>query len=134
MSLRYAADGMLYVLYRNLCNLDARTYKMGDRMRILRPDRNRGMNAWIEPGPQFAASYKTVHMSHAFVRERDEQWLHEVPPTVEALIVYLTRENNGLFIYDKKRYFDAGKDREIYEMSDGLRYAINDQSQWYIVD
>ncbi len=30
-------------------------------------------------------------MSQAFVRESDEQWLHEVPPTMNALLVYLSR-------------------------------------------
>jgi hypothetical protein len=41
-------------------------------------------------------------MSQAFVRESEEQWLHEVAPTVNALIVYLTRENNGVRVYEKK--------------------------------
>jgi hypothetical protein len=26
-------------------------------------------------------------MSQAFVRESDEQWLHEVPPTMNALLI-----------------------------------------------
>ena len=33
-----------------------------------------------------------IIMSQAFVKESEEQWLHEVPPTLNALIVYLTRE------------------------------------------
>src|SRR6476619_3633652 len=42
------------------------------------------------------------NMSQAFVRESEEQWLHEVSPTLPALIVYLTRENNGVRVYEKK--------------------------------
>ncbi len=35
-------------------------------------------------------------MSQAFVKEEDEQWLHEVAPTIQALVNYLTRQNNGI--------------------------------------
>lgn len=72
-------------------------------------------------------------MSHAFVRERDNQWLQEVSPTVNALSMYLTRENNGIFIYDKKIYYSEKEGRNVYEMSDGLNYAINDKNQWYVI-
>ena len=41
-------------------------------------------------------------MSQAFVRESDEQWLHDVAPTLNALVVFLTRENNGIRVYEKK--------------------------------
>ncbi len=41
-------------------------------------------------------------MSQAFVKEGDEQWLHEIQPTMNALIVYLTRENNGIRVYAKE--------------------------------
>ena len=44
-------------------------------------------------------------MSQAFVRESEEQWLHDVAPTVTALIIYLTRENNGVRVYEKSKYF-----------------------------
>src|SRR5437868_6801479 len=44
----------------------------------------------------------TLTMSQAFVRENDEQWLHEVQPTIHALTVYLTRENNGIRVYETK--------------------------------
>lgn len=39
-------------------------------------------------------------MSQAFMRETDGQWLSDVSPTLQALIVYLTRENNGIRVYD----------------------------------
>jgi len=73
-------------------------------------------------------------MSQAFIRERDNEWLHEISPTIEALIAFLTRENNGLFIYDKQVDYDPTIERNVYKMSDGLKYAINDKNQWYIVD
>ena len=41
-------------------------------------------------------------MSQAFVREGDDQWLSDVGPSLRALIVFLTRENNGIEVYEKK--------------------------------
>ena len=72
-------------------------------------------------------------MSQAFVRESDEQWLHEVPPTINALIVYLTRENNGIRVYEKKSFMHPKEKKEVHEMSNGLLYAKDDNGRWYIV-
>jgi hypothetical protein len=72
-------------------------------------------------------------MSHAFVKESDEQWLHEVPPTLNALIVYLTRENNGFRVYEKKVFTDPKTNPEAYLMSNGLSYAKDDKAIWYVV-
>ena len=71
-------------------------------------------------------------MSSAFVKETDEQWLHDIHPTLNALVVYLTRENNGIRVYEKKNFIDK-KGREIYEMSNGLSYAKDENSKWYVV-
>jgi len=71
-------------------------------------------------------------MSQAFVRESDEQWLHEVAPTLNALIVYLTRENNGIRVYEKKTMADPTKG-EVHEMSNGLSYAKDKDGRWYVV-
>jgi len=71
-------------------------------------------------------------MSQAFVRENEEQWLHEIAPTLAALIVYLTRENNGVRVYEKKMTVDK-KGRSVYEMSNGLSYARDDENKWQIV-
>ncbi|MFT3827690.1 MAG: hypothetical protein QM731_27470 [Chitinophagaceae bacterium] len=71
-------------------------------------------------------------MSQAFVRENDEQWLHEVAPTVSALLVYLTRENNGIRVYEQKRIADE-KGREVLVMSNGLSYKIGDSGAWEVV-
>jgi hypothetical protein len=45
-------------------------------------------------------------MSSAFVKESEEQWLHDVQPTLQALIFYLTRENNGVRVYEKNSFID----------------------------
>jgi hypothetical protein len=71
-------------------------------------------------------------MSRAFLKESDDQWLHDVAPTVNALLIFLTRENNGIRVYEEKRTIDAGG-REVYAMSNGLSYAKDDQNVWRVV-
>ena len=71
-------------------------------------------------------------MSQAFVRESDEQWLHEVPASMQALTVYLTRENNGIPVYEKNTIFDKSG-RATHLMSNGLTYAIDKDGKWEIV-
>jgi len=70
-------------------------------------------------------------MSQAFVREEDDQWLHDLPGTMQALVNYLTRENNGIRVYLRKTSVEKGK--EFYEMSNGLTYAKNSEGKWEIV-
>lgn len=72
-------------------------------------------------------------MSQAFVKETDEQWLHEVQPTINALIVYLTRENNGIRVYEQKKYMHPKENREVHVMSNGLSYAKDDEGKWYVI-
>lgn len=72
-------------------------------------------------------------MSQAFVRESEEQWLHDVAPTLNALIVYLTRENNGIRVYEVKSFISPKEHREVHQMSNGLSYAIDDEHKWYVV-
>ena len=71
-------------------------------------------------------------MSQAFVKESDEQWLHDVAPTLNALIVYLTRENNGVRVYEQKQFVNPGG-KEIHVMSNGLSYSKDDGNRWYVV-
>jgi hypothetical protein len=71
-------------------------------------------------------------MSQAFVKESDEQWLHEVPPTLNALILYLTRENNGVRVYEQKNFIDKDG-KQIHAMSNGVSYAKDNESKWYVV-
>ncbi len=72
-------------------------------------------------------------MSQAFVRESDEQWLHDVSPTLNALIVYLTRENNGIRVYQQKTYTEPGAKNLVHVMSNGLSYSKDDKGTWFII-
>ena len=72
-------------------------------------------------------------MSQAFVKESEEQWLHDVSPTLNALIVYLTRENNGIRVYEQKNYLDLKIRKEVHQMSNGLTYAIDEKGKWYVI-
>jgi hypothetical protein len=76
---------------------------------------------------------KTSTMSSAFVRESDEQWLHDIPPTIAALVNYLTRENNGIPVSVRTIYTDAASGKTAYKMSNGLAYIVNNDNQWAIV-
>ena len=72
-------------------------------------------------------------MSQAFVKESDEQWLHEIQPTMNALIVYLSRENNGIRVYEKKSELNPGDGKQVHTMSNGLSYSKDEQGKWYVV-
>lgn len=72
-------------------------------------------------------------MSQAFVKESDEQWLHDVQPTINALVVYLTRENNGIRVYEKRSFADPKTGKEMHEMSNGLIYSKDEEGKWFIV-
>ena len=39
-------------------------------------------------------------MSRAFMKEGDDQWLSDIAPTMSALLVYLTRENNDIRVFE----------------------------------
>ncbi len=71
-------------------------------------------------------------MSQAFVKESEEQWLHEVPPTINALVVYLTRENNGIRVYEKQVSINPKDGKQVHQMSNGLAYAKDDERKWYV--
>jgi hypothetical protein len=71
-------------------------------------------------------------MSQAFVREGDEQSLSEIPPTMQALINLLTRENGGIRVYEKAR-ITLADGREAHKMSNGLTYAKRRDGPWETV-
>lgn len=73
-------------------------------------------------------------MSQAFVRESEEQWLHDIAPTLNALTNYLTRENNGIRVYEKKTYISEKTNEELHVMSNGLTYGKDSNGKWCIVD
>ena len=69
-------------------------------------------------------------MSSAFVKESEEQWLHDITPTLNALVVYLTRENNGVRVYERSSFTDAKSGKKVHVMSNGGHYSIDDESKW----
>jgi len=71
-------------------------------------------------------------MSQAFMREGEDQWLPDVAPTMHALIVFLTRENNGIRVYEKNQK-TINKDRIVHEMSNGLTYGKDSNGRWEVV-
>lgn len=72
-------------------------------------------------------------MSQAFIRESDEQWLHDVPPTMQALLHFLTRENNGIRVYEQSVSVHPKTGREIYHMSNGLSYTKDEKGKWCMI-
>ncbi|MEJ7645806.1 MAG: hypothetical protein WKF87_14525 [Chryseolinea sp.] len=68
-------------------------------------------------------------MSQAFIREGDEQALSDIAPTITALIRFLTIENNGIRVYERKNYVDT-TDREVYEMNNGVSYVKTIEGRW----
>lgn len=71
-------------------------------------------------------------MSQAFVKESDEQWLHDIPPTETALRAYLTRENNGVRVYELKRFI-LKNGCEAIKMSNGMDYSKDTDGKWMLV-
>ena len=71
-------------------------------------------------------------MSQAFVREGDDQWLSDIGPSLRALVVFLTRENNGIEVYEQRKYSDD-RGREVHVMSNGLSYRKDEKGKWEVV-
>ena len=71
-------------------------------------------------------------MSQAFMREGDELSLSDVAPTLTALLLFLTKGNNGVRVYEKKTSKDQNG-RQIHTMSDGLSYARDANGKWEVV-
>lgn len=53
---------------------------------------------------------------------------------MSALIQYLTRENNGIPVYERRTYTDPTSGREVHEMSNSLSYAVDEKNQWYMLE
>jgi len=71
-------------------------------------------------------------MSSAFVREGDDMWLHEIPPTIDALVNYLSKEN-GLRIVEKESFYSEKEKTKVHKMSDGFLYLVRD-NKWVCLD
>jgi hypothetical protein len=70
-------------------------------------------------------------MSQAFIREGDDQWLEDVGPSITALRVFLTRENNGIQIIERSSHKDA-KGNQVHLMSNGLSYTKDEGGKWKV--
>lgn len=70
-------------------------------------------------------------MSRAFMKESDAQWLSDIQPTLSALLVFLTQENNGIRVVEEKRIIDT-LGREIFCMSNGLAYMKDRDGRWSV--
>jgi hypothetical protein len=70
-------------------------------------------------------------MSQAFIREGDEQGLSDIDPTMNALINFLTRENNGIRVYEKEaKENSVGPPK--YLMSNGMTYTKDEKGRWMV--
>lgn len=72
-------------------------------------------------------------MSQAFIREGDDQWLSDIGPSVKALSFFLTRENNGIEVYELKTVIDS-QGNEMHVMSNGLSYKKDEHGKWEIAE
>jgi len=72
-------------------------------------------------------------MSSAFVKEGEYQKLSDVSPSLSALLFYLRQENNGQIIREIKSFHSEKCARHVYEMSDGLTYALDDDNKWMVI-
>ncbi len=77
-------------------------------------------------------SAQLKRMSQAFIREGDEQGLSDIDPTMNALINYLTRENNGIRVYEKETMIDAAG-QQIHRMSNGMKYSKDNRGRWIVI-
>lgn len=75
--------------------------------------------------------YVYIRMSSAFVKESDDQWLEDISPTMNALISFLTRENNGIRVYETGTH-TATDGSEIFTMSNGLSYS-KASGRWKVI-
>lgn len=69
-------------------------------------------------------------MSSAFVKEGEYQKLSDVDPSLSALSFYLRQENGGQAIRESRSFYIEKCGRHVYEMSDGLTYALDDENKW----
>jgi hypothetical protein len=72
-------------------------------------------------------------MSSAFVKENEYRKLNEVAPSLDALLLYLRQDNDGVRIVETKSYYSVKWHCQIYEMSDGLDYALDNENHWRII-
>ncbi len=72
-------------------------------------------------------------MSQAFMREGEDQWLPDIPPTIQALSMFLTKENNGIRVHERKQ-IKLPDGRIVHEMSNGLAYGKDTDGKWEVAN
>ena len=72
-------------------------------------------------------------MSSAFVKEGEYQKLSDVSSSLSALSFFLRQENGGQVIREMKSFYSNKCCRHVYEMSDGLNYALGEENKWIII-
>lgn len=72
-------------------------------------------------------------MNKGFTKQHESPGLHEVPPTLNALVNHLTSLSNVYKVYQKGSFKDPDTGREVHEMSNGRLYIVNDKRQWVVV-
>ena len=83
-------------------------------------------------GTLFVHGKLNFYMSQAFVKENDDNGLlHQIEPTLPALMKYLQVENNGQRIFLK--HTEKWKSLETWVMSNGFSYLINSDNNWEMV-
>ena len=70
-------------------------------------------------------------MSQAFIREGDDQWLEDIGPSMKALQMFLTKENNGHPVTERSSFKDPSG-RQVHVMSNGLLYLKDDKGKWQV--
>ena len=66
------------------------------------------------------------------VKENADEWLQYVDPSLNALIAYLSRLNDGIPVREHSSFTDE-HGRKILVMSNGCSYTKNAQSKWAFV-
>lgn len=65
------------------------------------------------------------------MKEGEDQWLSDIPPTLGALLIFLTHENNDIRVIEERRIVTPDG-KEIYQMSNGLSYTKDADGRWMV--
>lgn len=71
-------------------------------------------------------------MSQAFVKDGDGEFLEDIAPSLNALMAFLSRENNGFRVFEKRNFINT-EGKQVFEMSNGMHYTKNDSGRWMVV-
>jgi hypothetical protein len=72
-------------------------------------------------------------MNKAYTTQRGGLGLHEIPPTLNALVNHLTGESESYKIFQRGSFKDPDSGKEVHEMSNGQLYTVNDDRKWIMV-